>query len=404
MRLRDMAVRNAKPGAKSYKLADGGGLYLQVSPSGGKLWRWDYRYGGKRKTMAFGTYPDVALLQARDRHQSARRLLADGIDPMEHRKGSRVELAHAADLSFANVAQRWYEHWRVGKSTRHAASTHRRLVTNVFPHIGAVSVRDLSAKQLVAVVSSIQERGARDIAKRALETCGQILRFAVAHGLIERNAAADLRPGDILQKIYKRNYARIEAKELPTLLREIQTYRGRHVTRLAMQILALTFVRTGELIGAMWSEIDFDNARWLIPAERMKMRSSHIVPLARQALDSLDELRFITGQSRWLFPGEGLGSNHMSNNTILKALERMGYKGLMTGHGFRGLASTVLHEQEYPHDWIELQLAHAKRNTVSAAYNHAQHLSGRAKMMQEWADFLEQQRRSASASALIRPN
>ena len=241
----------------------------------------------------------------------------------------------------------------------------------------------------------IQDRGARDIAKRALETTGQIFRFAVAHGYVERNPAADIRPSDVLQQVFKTNYARIDAKELPHLLRQIQVYPGRHVTRIAIQLLALTFVRTGELIAAKWSEFDFEEARWNIPAARMKMRSSHIVPLSKQTLDSLTQLRTLTGSSEWLFPGERNSKTHMSNNTILKGLERMGYKGTMTGHGFRGLASTILHEQDFPHDHIELQLAHTQRNAVSAAYNHAQYLKPRAKMMQDWANFLENEQRGA---------
>ena len=239
------------------------------------------------------------------------------------------------------------------------------------------------------MVKSIQDRGARDLAKRALETAGQIFRFAVAHGYAERNPAADIRPADVLQKAFKTNYARIDAKELPHLLRQIQVYPGRHTTRLAIRLLALTFVRTGELIAAKWSEFDLENERWDIPAERMKMRSSHLVPLSKQALEALAELHTLTGTSEWLFPGERNSKTHMSNNTILMGLERMGYKGKMTGHGFRGLASTVLHEQDYPHDHIELQLAHTQRNAVSAAYNHAQYLKPRAKMMQDWANFLD---------------
>jgi integrase len=245
------------------------------------------------------------------------------------------------------------------------------------------------------MVHGIQERGARDIAKRALETAGQIFRFTVAHGYAERNPAADIRPADVLQRTYKTNYARVDTKELPSLLRQIEVYPGRHVTRLAIKLMALTFVRTGELIGARWSEFNFDDVRWDIPAERMKMRCPHIVPLSRQAQDVLRQLQMLMEHSDWLFPGERSSSSHMSNNTILKGLERMGFKGRMTGHGFRGIASTVLHEQGYAHDHIELQLAHSPRNAVSAAYNHALYLEPRKKMMQEWADYLDQTRQGA---------
>jgi integrase len=222
---------------------------------------------------------------------------------------------------------------------------------------------------------------------------GQVFRFGIAHGYAKRNPATEIRPSDILKSIPKTNYARIDAKELPALLRRIEVYQGTPVTRLAMKLLSVTFVRTSELIEAKWAEFDLENARWDIPAERMKMRTPQIVPLARQALEVLEMLRDLTEQSELLFPGDRSLNKSMSNNTILKALERMGYKGRMTGHGFRGLASTILHEQGYAHDHIELQLAHAPRNAVSAAYNHALYLEPRARMMQDWADFLERTQR-----------
>ncbi len=245
------------------------------------------------------------------------------------------------------------------------------------------------------MIKAIEQRGARDIAKRALETTGQIFRYAIAHGYAKRNPASEIRPRDVLKGARKVNYARIDARDLPDLLRQIEVYPGTHVTRLAMKMMALTFVRTSELIGAKWSEFDLEAGRWDIPVERMKMRTPHIVPLSRQALEILSSLRQLTGSQEWVFPGERSPRKPMSNNTVLKGLERMGYKGRMTGHGFRGLASTILHEQGYAHEHIELQLAHAPRNAVSAAYNHALHLRARSKMMQDWADFLENLQRGA---------
>jgi integrase len=250
------------------------------------------------------------------------------------------------------------------------------------------------------MVISIQTRGARDIAKRALETVGQIFSYGIAHGYAEYNPAKQFKPSVILQAVPKTNYARIDAKELSTLLKRIEIYQGTPATRLAMKLLAMTFVRTTELIEAKWSEFDFEAGRWDIPAERMKMRTPHIVLLAKQALEVLAMLRELTGQNEWLFPGDRNVKKPMSNNTILKALERMGYKGRMTGHGFRGLASTVLHEQGYAHEHIELQLAHAPRNAVSAAYNHALYLEPRAKMMQDWADYLERTLREIKVTPL----
>jgi integrase len=250
-------------------------------------------------------------------------------------------------------------------------STRRRLASNILPSLGSQQIAEIEAPDIVAMVRAVEARGARDVAKRALETTGQIFRYAIAHGYAKRNPATDIRPRDILKASLKSNYARIDAKELPNLLRQIEVYQGTHVTRLAMKLMALAFMRTSELIGATWSEFDLELARWDIPAERMKMRTPHIVPLARQSLEVLNLLQALTGHSEWLFPGDRDPAKQMSNNTILKALERMGYKGTMTGHGFRGLASTILHERGCVHDHIELQLAHAPRNAVSAAYNHA---------------------------------
>lgn len=259
---------------------------------------------------------------------------------------------------------------------------------DILPCLGARPITEIEAPELVAMTKAIEQRGAGEIARRALETTGQVFRYAIAHGYAKRNPAAEIRPNDILKSTRQVNYARIDSKELPELLKNIEVYRGKHITRLAMKLMALTFVRTSELISAKWTEFDLE-ARWDIPASRMKMDTPHIVPLAKQTLEALELLRILSGNSEWLFPGDRSPKKPISNNTILKALERMGYKGRMTGHGFRGLASTVLHEQGYAHEHIELQLAHSPRNAVSAAYNHALYLEPRAKMMSDWADSLE---------------
>jgi len=387
--LTDTEIKRAKATERAYSMGDGGGLYLWVKPTSGKLWRWSYRFNGKEKLMSLGKYPDVSLALARERHADARKLLTTGIDPMAQRKIEKKVQKVSSENSFQSVYARWLEYWQEGKSPRHVDSVRRRMVADILPCLGARPIAKIEAPELVAMANAIQDRGARDIAKRALETVGQVFRYGIAHGLATRNPATEIRPSDILKSIPKTNYARIDAKELPTLLRRIEVYQGKQVTRLAMKLMAVTFVRTSELIGAKWEEFDLENARWDIPAERMKMRTPHIVPLARQALEVLEMLRELSGNSEWLFPGDQNAAQPMSNNTILKALERMGYKGRMTGHGFRGLASTILHEQGYTHDHIELQLAHAPRNAVSAAYNHALYLEPRARMMQDWADFLE---------------
>ncbi len=393
--LKDVQVKQAKPRDTPYKLSDSGNLFLWITPAGGKIWRWAYRFDGKAKLMTLGKYPDVPLALARDRQGEARKLLATGVDPMAKRKAVKIAERVANENSFASVTAQWLVHWQEGKSPRHVDSTRRRLVANILPVLGARPMAEIEAPELVTMVRLIDSRGARDIAKRALETTGQIFRYSIAHGYAKRNPATEIRPRDILRSAQKANYARIDAKELPKLLRQIEVYPGTHLTRLAIKLMALTFVRTSELIGAKWSEFDIQAARWDIPPDRMKMRTPHVVPLSKQALQVLATLRDLTGTSEWLFPGERQTGRTMSNNTILKGLERMGYKGRMTGHGFRGLASTILHEQGYAHEHIELQLAHAPRNAVSAAYNHALHLKARAKMMQEWADFLEQTQRGA---------
>jgi len=391
--LTDTEIKRAKAAEKAYSMGDGGGLYLWVKPTGGKLWRWSYRYEGKEKLMSLGKYPDVSLAQARGRHSEARKLLATGVDPMAQRKAEKTAEKIAVENSFQSVTTQWLEHWQEGKSPRHVDSVRRRMEADILPCLGARPIAEIEAPELVAMANAIQDRGALDIAKRALETVGQVFRYGIAHGYAKRNPATEIRPSDILKSSPKINYARIDAKELPTLLRRIEVYQGKQVTRLAMKLMSMTFVRTTELIEAKWGEFDLENARWDIPPERMKMRTPHIVPLPRQALEVLEMLRDFTGSNEWLFPGDLNPAHPMSNNTILAALKRMGYKGRMTGHGFRGLASTILHEQGYAHDHIELQLAHAPRNAVSAAYNHALYLEPRAKMMQDWADFLERTQR-----------
>ena len=393
MPLTDVEIRRAKAKEKAYRMSDGGSLFLWVTPAGGKLWRWAYTHEGKEKLMAFGKYPDVPLALARERHAEARRLLATGLDPMAQRKAAKTAEKVAAENSFRTISGLWFDHWRAEKSAQHVDATRRRMDANILPLLGARPITEIEAPELVTMVKMIEGRGAADLAKRAMQNVGQIFRYAIAHGYAKRNPASEIRPADVLRPTHKTNLARIDAKDLPALLRSMEVYQGTHVTRLAMKLMALTFVRTSELIGAKWAEFDMDAARWNIPAARMKMRDPHIVPLASQTIEVLEMLRLLTGSSEWLFPGDRSNKKPMSNNTILGALKRMGYKGRMTGHGFRGLASTILHEQGYPHEHIELQLAHAPRNAVSAAYNHALYLEPRARMMQEWANFLERTQR-----------
>lgn len=389
MALTDTAIRRSQPGSKAYKLFDGGGLHLLITHSGGKLWRWKYRFQSTEKQLALGSYPEITLAEARERHATARRRLANGIDPMAERMAEKTAFKAATEHTFEKIAKLWLEHWKGNKSARHAATTGNRLRANVYPILGDRPIAEIEPMELVKLATGIEERGASDMAKRILQIVGMVFRYAVAHGYSTRNPTAEIRPSDILKPTRKKNMARVDAKELPALLRAIEVYEGRQLTRLAIKLMALTFVRTSELIGARWDEFDFEAMRWSIPAGRMKMQTPHIVPLSRQAIEVLELLQTISGDEQLVFPGEQDPKKPMSNMTILKALERMGYKGRMTGHGFRGVASTILHEQGYNHDHIELQLAHAPRNEVSAAYNHALYLEPRAKMMQDWADFLE---------------
>lgn len=379
--LTDTQLRRLKGADRPKKYTDGRGLHLLVTPTGAKYWRFSYRFDDKQKTLSLGVYPDVSLALARERLQEARTLVAQGIDPAVARK--------TVGLTFEEVARRWFEHWSVGRHQRHAYYVMRRLEADVFPRLGAKPVADIPTSAFRDTVKKVEARGALDIAKRILQTCGQIMRYAVAHDLAERNPVADVKPADILKSHKKRNYPRVDEAELPTLLQAIDSYSGGEHTRLALQLMALTFVRTSELIGARWSEFDMKADRWNIPAERMKMDTPHIVPLSRQARVVLGKLSALSFGRELVFPGDMNPNRPMSNNTLLFALYRMGYRSRMTGHGFRGVASTILHEQGWPHEHIELQLAHQPRNAVSAAYNHALYLKPRAEMMQAWADHLD---------------
>ena len=408
-KLTDTKISKAKSKDKAYKLSDGHGLYLHIAPTGSKLWRWQYRFNGAPKLMSFGAYPEITLKEVRNKHAEARKILISGIDPMEQKREEKLranadrEAASKApspvDATFRTIEAKWFDHWKAGNSPRHVRQVESRIATDILPKLGDRPITEIEAPEIVAMAKAIEARGAGDLAKRSLNTTGQIFRYAIAHGLAQRNPVSDIKPRDILKETREKNFARIEQKELPALLRAIEFYRGTPVTRLALKLMTLTFVRTSELIEAPWGEIDLDSARWDIPAVRMKQvgrkPTPHIVPLARQAVQALRTLHGFTGDTPWLFPGDHDRTKCMSNNTILKALERMGYKGLMTGHGFRGLASTILHEQGYPDEHIELQLAHQRRDKVAAAYNYAKYLEPRKKMMQEWADFLNQQQSGA---------
>lgn len=402
MQLTDSAIKNAKPADKTRKIADGGGLYLEISPSGGKWWRLKYRFDGKEKRLSLGVYPDTGLKLARERREAARALLAERIDPGEVRKQEKAKAAVSAENSFEAVARRWHASWKSTRTPKHAAQVLRRLELDVFPPLGATPIDKVRAPMLLQMARKVDERGAGDLARRDFQICSQILRFAVGHGLIEFNPAASVQPGDSLKPRVKKHRARIEGAELPALLAAIESYEGNLRTRIAIQLMALTFVRTVELIAAQWSEFDLPARQWRIPASRMKMKTPHIVPLSSQSVALLEKLKATGTGEVLLFPGERDHERPMSNNTILFALYRMGYHGRMTGHGFRGVASTILHELGYRHDHIELQLAHQERDQVSAAYNFATYLGPRMVMMQAWADHLDSLRTASDQENCFR--
>jgi integrase len=309
---------------------------------------------------------------------------------MAKKKADKKAKAVANADNLEAVARLWWEHWKHARtSDHHVAQTMRRLEADVFPKLGTRPIAEIEAPELVEMAKEIEKRGAAELAKRSLQVCSMIFRYAIANGKARRNPAIEIRPSDILKARKVENYARVEAGELPVLMRKVEAYKGKPATRLAIKLMALTFVRTGELIGAKWAEFNLDAARWDIPGERMKMKTPHIVPLSDQAIDVLRTLQTITGDRELLFPGERDHDRPISNNTILKALEIMGYKHQMTGHGFRGIASTVLHEHGFEHAHIEAQLAHAERSSVSAAYNHAVYLPQRASMMAWWGTYIE---------------
>ena len=363
MPLTDAQCRNAKcpHGTARVRLADGHGMYLEVLPNGGKYWRLKYRILRKEKRLSFGVYPAISLAVARQERNEARWLLARGTDPSVDRQEAKAAES-ATGSSFEAVARAWHAQWKAARTDHHADYVLRRLEADIFPELGIKPIADITAPHLVRAAKKIEARGALDIAKRALQTCGQVFRYAVAHGFIDRNPTSDIKPADVLTSRTPTNYARLDTKELPELLRKMAVYGGSPHTRSALQLIALTFVRTSELVEAPWDEFDLDAAEWRIPAHRMKMRTPHVVPLSRQAVDALRCLQELRSLSLLVFPGERDHERPMSNNTILKALDRMGYKSRMTGHGFRGVASTVLHEHGFDHALIELQLAHQERN------------------------------------------
>jgi integrase len=395
--LNETRIRAAKPTEKPYKLFDERGLFMLVTPAGGRLWRFRYRVGGAEKLLTLGAYPEISLKRARERRDDARRLVAEGIDPSAKRQAEKT----ASGNTFEAVAREWLAMQEKKLTAGSIRRERDRLEDFVFPFIGSRPISHVTAPELLAALRKIEARGRHETAHRTRSVCSRVLRFAVATGRAERDVSADLRGA--LAPAVSRNLAAItEPARIGELLRAIDGYSGYPVTETALKLAAYVFVRPGELRQAQWSEFDLDASEWRIPAERMKAREPHLVPLSTQAVALLRGLFPTTGSGQHVFPSLRSASRPISDNTVNAALRRLGYsKDEMTGHGFRSMASTCLNEQGWHPDLIELQLAHAERNKVRAAYNRAQRLAERRKMMQAWADWLDGLRAGATAGRRV---
>lgn len=393
MKLSDKACKAAKPKEKAYKLADGGGLYLEVMPNGSKCWRMKYRYLGKEKRLAFGVYPIISLADARTARERAKKMLAQGIDPSGAKKEERREAVRNAENTFKAVALEWHENQLARWTPTHAQNVTRRFEVDIFPFIGNRPIAEIDPPELLEeVLRRIEKRGALDVTARVKQICGQVFRYGIATGRCQRDPTADLKGA--LKVNQTTHFACLDIKEIPEFLDRLEKNDARlyHRTRRAIRLLMLTFVRTNELINATWDEFDLDNALWEIPGWRMKMRNPHIVPLSRQVVALLREQKEETGHldTPWVFPSQVRPKDPMSNNTILFAIGRMGYKKRMTGHGFRALAMSNIKEKlGYRHEVVDRQLAHAHKSKIDRAYDRAQFLDERTEMMQEWANFID---------------
>jgi integrase len=397
--LNESRIRAAKPAEKPYKLFDERGLFMLVTPAGGRLWRFRYRHGGVEKLLTLGAYPDVLLKRAREKRDDARKHVADGVDPSAKRHAER----NAAANTFVAVADEWLLTKRNSLTPTTWQRDHDQIHKWVVPYLGSRPILAIEAPELLAVLKRIEAKGVIDTAHRTREVCGRVFRYAIATGRAKHDIAADLR-GALAPRTTTHHAAITDPTNVGELLRAIDGYDGQPTTAAALKLAPYVFVRPTELRAAEWSEfmLDCEQPEWRIPAERMKMREAHIVPLSTQAVRILQELRPITGGQRYVFPAIGGGGLPLSENTLNGGLRRLGYSGdQMTAHGFRSLASTLLNERGVHPDLIELQLAHAERNTVRAAYNRAQRLAERRAMMQTWADYLDGLRASGNSGAVL---
>ncbi|WP_300922267.1 integrase arm-type DNA-binding domain-containing protein [uncultured Desulfovibrio sp.] len=388
MPLTDTHIRSLKPDMKPRKYFDGGGLFLYVPTSGSKLWRMAYRYDGKSKLLSFGEYPIVSLRDARERREDARRLLAKGVDPSLQKREAKQARVTAERESFQGIAKEWHETHLAEFSEKHRGTVMYRLETYIFPAIGKTHIAKLETRDVMDVVKPLEQRGNHETSRRVLQIISQVFRYAVITGRAKHNVAADLR-GALRPRKTVHRAAVLEPEKVGQLLRDIDNYEGYFPLVCALKLAPLVFTRPTELRAAQWQEFDLEAKEWRIPAERMKMRRQHLVPLSEQALSILRELQKYSGEGKYLFPSIRAETRPLSDATMLNALRRMGYqKHEMSVHGFRSIASTLLNELGYNRDWIERQLAHGEQNEVRAAYNYAEYLPERRRMMQEWADYL----------------
>ncbi|MDR3581306.1 MAG: integrase arm-type DNA-binding domain-containing protein [Oryzomonas sp.] len=388
--LSDLQVNKAKAAEKDYKIFDGGGLYLLVTPSGGKLWHFKYRFADKEKKLTFGNYPEISLSDARQRRDNARKLVANGVDPGEVKKAQKATQTETIENSFEVIAREWHAKFAHTWVASHAKHKLERMEKNVFPWIGAKPISEITAPDALKVLRLLESRNLLDTAHRVRFDCGQVFRYAIATGRADRDPTADLR-GALPPVKGGHHAAPTDPREVAPLLRAIDGFTGSFVVKCAMQLAPLLFVRPGELRAAEWSEIDLENAEWNIPPARMKMKISHLVPLSRQAVEILKELQPLTGHSRYVFPCHRSPLRCMSDNAVNAGLRRMGFeKSEITGHGFRAMARTILDEVlEVRTDFIEHQLAHVVKDPNGTAYNRTKYLPQRRQMMQQWADYLD---------------
>lgn len=402
MPLTSTAVSQAKPKAKQYKLSDSHGLFLLVMPNGSKYWRFKFRFAGKEKVLALGVFPDVSLKEARTARDEARLNLDKGVDPGAVRKVEKLTRHIAAAESFEAIGREWFEKTKAKWSDGHAERTRRILEKDLYPYIGPRPVRDVESQEVLAAVRRIESRGTNYVAHRAKQLAGLVFDYAIATGRAKHNPTLALK-GAMVPRSQKNHAAITDPAEVGKLLVAIDAFQGTPVVRAALQLSALLFQRPGEIRGMEWSEINWEQSRWELPKEKMKMKMPHVVPLSRQALAQLEELRLLTGRGRYVFPSARGASRSMSENTVRIALRTMGYdKDTMTAHGFRAMARTILDEVLGCRvEWIEHQLAHQVKDVNGRAYNRTAHVEGRAQMMQQWADYLDQLRKEAKSENVV---